>query len=84
MVPEMQESASESILVRCQRDPNEIDNNRLSKTKNERLSFLIYHIDIKWDNKITENQSENIQKENSLKEDIQKTLKQTNGKNQFR
>ena len=81
MVAELQESANESTLICCQRDPNEIDHNYQSKIKNERLSCLAYHIDSKRDNKATENQTENTQKENSLKEDIQKTLKQTNGKN---
>ena len=80
MVSEPQESASESTLIDFQRDPNEIDNNRWSKTKNARLSCLTYNIDIKWDNKATENQTENTQKENNLNEEIQKTLKQINGK----
>ena len=81
MIAELQGSANESTLIRCQRDPNEVDNNRWSKTKNARLSCLTYHIDSKWDNKAAENQTENTQKENSLKEDIQKILKQINGKN---
>ena len=78
---ELQGSANESFLICCQRDPNEIGHNKQSKTKNARLSYLMYLIDSKWNNKATENQTENNQKENSLKEDIQETLKQTNGKN---
>ena len=81
MVAELQGSASESILIGCQRDPNEVDHNRWSKTKNARLSCLTYHIDSKWDNKAAENQTENTQKGNILKEDIQKALKLANGKN---
>ena len=41
---------------------------------------LQYDIDSKWDNKAAENQTENTQNGNCLKEDIQKTLKQINGK----
>ena len=81
MVAELHRSANESTLIRCQRDPNEIDNNKQSKTKNLRLSCLTYHVDSKWDNKAAENQAEKAQKENSLKEDILKILKQTNGIN---
>ena len=72
MITELQGSANESTLIGCQRDPNEVDHNRWSKTKNERLSCLIYHIDRKWDNQATENQTKNTKKENILKENIQK------------
>ena len=75
MVAELQGSASKSILIGCQRDPNEIDHSKQSKTKNERLPCLACDIDSKWDNKAAENQTENTQKENSVKEDIQKNFK---------
>ena len=81
MVAELQGSVNESTLIEFQRDSNKIGHNKQSKTKNTRLSCLTYYKDSKWDNKATENQTENTQKENSLKEDIQETLKQTNGKN---
>ena len=79
MIAESQEIENESTLIGFQRDPNEIDN-RWSKIKNARFSCLKYHIDSKWDDKATENQTEKTQKGNSLKEDFQKTLTQINGK----
>ena len=81
MVVELQRSANESTLIGNQRDPNQIDHNKKSKTKSARLLCLTYHIVSKLDNKASENHTENIEEEIIFKEDIQKTFKQTDGKN---
>ena len=77
MIVELQRSTNESIIIRHQSDPNDIDHNKQSKTKSARLSCLTYHIVSKLDNKATDNHTENVE------EDIQKTLKQTDDKHNF-
>ena len=81
MIVELQRSTNGSTLIDHQRDPNEIDHNKKSKTKSSRLSCLTYHIESKLDNKAINNHTKTIIDEIVFKEDIQKTLKQTDGKN---
>ena len=81
MIVELQRSTNGSTLIGYQRDPNEIDHNKKSKTKSARISSLTYHIESKLDNKAIKNHTKIIIDEIVFKEDIQKTLKQTDGKN---
>ena len=81
MVVELQRTTNESTLIRHQRDPNEIDHSKNSETKSTRLSCLTYHIVSKLDNKAADNHTDDIEEEIAFKEDVQKTLKQTYGKN---
>ena len=81
MIAELQRSTNESTIIRHQRDPYQIDHNKQSKNKSARLSCLTYHIVNKLDSKAADNHTENIKKEIVFKEDIQKNLKQIDGKN---
>ena len=70
MVVDLQKSAYEPTLIRHQRDPNDIDHSKQSKTKNAILSFKTYYIEIKWSNKAIENNIEYIEEEEKVsKED---------------
>ena len=81
MISELQRSAIKTTFINQQKNSNEIDDIRLSKFKNARLSCQIYYIDNKQRNKPFEHKTENVQEEIKFKEEMSKTLNQTNGKN---